>query len=115
MGFRRRLVRIRSPRHDGGVEVTRSYGNPSNFSLRRKSRRVSFRDRNPRPSLTKTEEEHARKRAEGRLADANPTKPYPRRVHLGKNTLLLEVASMPRLPKPFRWRDGWYTDAGGKR
>jgi hypothetical protein len=22
---------------------------------------------------------------------------------------------MPRLPKPFRWRDGWYTDAGGKR
>ena len=22
---------------------------------------------------------------------------------------------MPRLPKPFRWRDGWYTDAGGRR
>jgi hypothetical protein len=22
---------------------------------------------------------------------------------------------MPRLPKPFPWRDGWYTDAGGKR
>jgi hypothetical protein len=22
---------------------------------------------------------------------------------------------MPRLPKPFRWRDGWYTDTGGKR
>jgi integrase len=36
-------------------------------------------------------------------------------VHLGKNLLLLEVASMPRLPKPFRWRNGWYTDAGGKR
>jgi hypothetical protein len=22
---------------------------------------------------------------------------------------------MPRLPKFFRWRDGWYTDAGGRR
>lgn len=22
---------------------------------------------------------------------------------------------MPRSPKPFRWRDGWYTDAGGQR
>jgi integrase len=36
-------------------------------------------------------------------------------VHLGKNSLLLEVAPMPRLPKAFPWRDGWYTDAGGKR
>src|SRR5581483_882303 len=59
--------------------------------------------------------QHARKRAEGRLADANPTKPFPRRAHLGKSLLLLEVAPMPRLPKPFPWRDGWYTDAGGKR
>jgi hypothetical protein len=22
---------------------------------------------------------------------------------------------MPRIPKPFLWRDGWYTDAGGTR
>jgi len=22
---------------------------------------------------------------------------------------------MPRIPKPFRWREGWYTDAGGER
>jgi integrase len=36
-------------------------------------------------------------------------------VLLGKGFLLLEIASMPRIPKPFPWRDGWYTDAGGKR
>src|SRR5689334_3406888 len=47
--------------------------------------------------------------------NANSRQPRTRRVHLGRRTLLLETASMPRIPKPFPWRGGWYTDAGGKR
>jgi hypothetical protein len=38
-----------------------------------------------------------------------------RQGHLGKKNLLAGGRTVPRLPKPFRWRDGWYTDAGGKR
>ena len=35
MGFRRSLVRIQSPRHDGGAEATRSCGGPSPLFLTR--------------------------------------------------------------------------------
>src|SRR5579884_1091502 len=84
MGFRRSLVRIQSPRHDGGAEVTRSYDGPSSFSPWRKTRLVSIAVRNPRPSLTNPDGLPCLKRAEGRLANANPTQPFPRQVHLGR-------------------------------
>jgi hypothetical protein len=44
-----------------------------------------------------------------------PDNEADRQGHLGKKALLAGGCTVPRLPKPFRWRDGWYTDAGGKR